>query len=418
MSFHLAQHESSQPSLRPVLREYWRSSLTQATIAELIAEQLEGVDPPTYFLAAMLQDIGILAMLSEESELYIEQVLERARFPRVVTAERNVFGISHIDVSCAMLDKWGMQESFRAAIRHHHDQIVLVDGAGANRLGIALAAANLGAEMLLAYRVNPTTSTVPEWAGFLATRLNLNETQASDIINQVSCRVREYSALFAFDIGDRVCPERIIAEAKELLQDIALRDQLEMAREIQRRRDEIDEDQLYRDGLSGLFNRHFLNDRLSACFVACMQNLQSVGLVFIDIDKFKHINDAYGHLAGDRAIKHVADWLRQSLRGSDLAIRLGGDEFLVMLHNISCHDLQCIVDRVITNAPPFLLGDQSTCAIGLSIGCVHYEPRRNQNPDLNCLIDLADQAMYQSKRLGGNCWTRIDYDPAIDAQHT
>lgn len=124
LSFHLAQHKTHQKKLEPVLQTLWRSSLTQAVFAELIAEQVDNADPPSYFLAAMLQDIGILAMLSEAPLEYTEHVLTRSQFPNVASAERSHFGLSHVDVSVEILDRWGLGSTFGAAVQHHHDRVV------------------------------------------------------------------------------------------------------------------------------------------------------------------------------------------------------------------------------------------------------------------------------------------------------
>ncbi|HMP79285.1 MAG TPA: GGDEF domain-containing protein [Pirellulaceae bacterium] len=405
LSFHLARHNTPQVELRPVLREYWRSSLTQATLAEMLAERFDGVDPSTYFLAALLQDIGILAMMSEAPQDYLNHVLDRARFPRVVSAERNHFGFSHIDVSCAMLEQWGLRDQFCHGIRHHHDQIVPADQTDSCRLAVILAAASQGAEMLLSYRDKSPNSTVPEWANFLETRLELNESQAAEIIDQVTHRVREYSDLFTFDIGERVCPDRAIAEAKELLEEIALRNQLELAQEVKLRKRSIDEEQLYRDCLTGLYNRRFLNDKLIHHFMAAVDRRSPVGLLFIDIDRFKRINDNHGHAVGDQAIRHVADGLRRTLRHHDIAIRLGGDEFLVMICDVQQAPFQRIVNRIGRDEVSLAIAETSQIDISLSIGCVYYLPQADTVPDLNGLIDRADQAMYHSKRQGGGCST-------------
>ncbi len=122
LSFHLARHKPGQPDLEPLFQNHWRSSLTQAVIAELIAEQIQQ-ESASCFLAAMVQDIGILAMLSEAPEIYLSNIVKRNAFPNVAAAERSIFGFSHVDVSIAIIRKWGLSSRFENAIRHHHDQV-------------------------------------------------------------------------------------------------------------------------------------------------------------------------------------------------------------------------------------------------------------------------------------------------------
>ncbi|NND99344.1 MAG: GGDEF domain-containing protein [Pirellulaceae bacterium] len=407
LSFNLASHKTHQADLEPILQQHWRSSLTQAVIAELIAEQIgkSKVDPAACFLAAMMQDIGILAMVSEATSEYIENVLERSSFPDVLSSERAYFGFGHTDVSAAIVAQWGMEGSFADAIIHHHDEFAVPcdDLSKEERLKVVMQAANLGATMLAMPKSSGTalTSTVDQWLGFLQAHFDIDESSAQELISEVMQRVSEYSILFNFKIGETIQAERVVEKAKSLLQEIALQNQLNMmasASKAQKQRDET----VYRETLTAVYNRRFLNEKLPERLAKTFANRDWMALFFMDVDKFKTINDTLGHAAGDEAIKHVADWLVHSVRSDDIVIRLGGDEFLVILPVVKETEVENIAERIASRIPPMKLSDGTEVPISLSVGCACYRPSPGDTTDINWLIEQADQSMYIAKRSGGD----------------
>ncbi len=155
----------------------------------------------------------------------------------------------------------------------------------------------------------------------------------------------------------------------------------------------------YRDTLTGLPNRILLQDRLSEALVRAEREATLVGVLFLDLDRFKPINDTLGHAVGDLLLKSVADRLRQCVRKSDTVARLGGDEFVVVL--IVRHELdttlvaQAILDRL---ALPFDIEGRdiySSASIGIAVS-----PLDGQ--DAATLLKNADMAMYVAKDRGRN----------------
>jgi diguanylate cyclase (GGDEF)-like protein len=405
LSFHLARQGSSQPETQPIRQLLWRSSLTQAVIAELIAEQTPAADPPTYFLAGMLQDIGILAMVAERPEEYSQHVLNRAQFPDVASAERAYFGFSHSDVSKAILERWRMGETFGGAVARHHDRVVpAAQNHHANRLTAALQAASMGAS-LLSSKVGKGTldSNLRQWCGFLQSHFSFSYSQAQEIFDEIKHRVDEYSAIFSFQIGGSVRTDDILYEAKSLLQEIALKNQLELIEQKSpSRRQKSQDDAIYRDSLCGLYNRRFMDEQLNDQIERCIQKRKPIGCLFMDVDRFKSINDTYGHAAGDLAIQHVANWLNDSLRKNDLAFRLGGDEFIVVLQQVSEKEFEKIAHRIASQIPELKLENGQKISISLSVGGSYYQPHRRDVADINWLLDQSDQSMYAAKKQGGS----------------
>ena len=154
----------------------------------------------------------------------------------------------------------------------------------------------------------------------------------------------------------------------------------------------------HHDSLTGLPNRLLFNDRLDQAISLAKRKSRQCALLYLDLDKFKPVNDTLGHTAGDELLQAVATRIRQQLRESDTLARVGGDEFTVILPEMARPEEAEIVAGKISAAfaTPFLLGGQKhSVHIGVSIGIAHY-PADAQDAD--ALIKAADAAMYSAKQ--------------------
>lgn len=156
----------------------------------------------------------------------------------------------------------------------------------------------------------------------------------------------------------------------------------------------------YYDSLTGLANRKLFYESLNKSLEWAKQNNRLIGLLYLDLDGFKQVNDTLGHDFGDLLLKAAAGRITNCVRNSDLVARLGGDEFTVILPGIKCVEDVVIVARKIlqTLSQPFML-EGHTIAVTASIGSSLY-PRDGQTPEI--LIKKADMAMFGAKRLGRN----------------
>jgi diguanylate cyclase (GGDEF)-like protein/PAS domain S-box-containing protein len=154
------------------------------------------------------------------------------------------------------------------------------------------------------------------------------------------------------------------------------------------------------DALTHLPNRALFEDRLHQAISAAQRNKEHLALMFIDLDKFKPVNDTYGHGIGDLLLKEVATRIQDCLRDSDTAARIGGDEFVILLPAIeSAVDASKVGEKIrISLNQPFVLAG-NTLRIGSSIGVAVY-PQHGSNEKL--LVKSADIAMYHAKKNGRN----------------
>lgn len=156
------------------------------------------------------------------------------------------------------------------------------------------------------------------------------------------------------------------------------------------------------DGLTGLPNRQNFIELVENNLLRARRNRSRLALFFVDLDRFKPVNDSFGHAAGDELLKAVAARLRGALRESDMVGRFGGDEFLVLLPDIAqpadaagvAGKIGAALDR------PFELAS-GRFSISSSIGIAIYP---DHGSDVDVLIEAADRAMYEAKKDGGGAY--------------
>jgi len=161
------------------------------------------------------------------------------------------------------------------------------------------------------------------------------------------------------------------------------------------------------DFLTGWHNRRYLQQRLKEEISRAQRRQASVACLMLDIDHFKDVNDGFGHLAGDNALKEVTHRVETQIRSMDTAARFGGDELAIVLPETSAADAARLGERIrqAVAARPVRLTEQAERSLTLSIGVSAIAPAR-QESDLKALADHlladADAALYRAKTLGRN----------------
>ena len=150
------------------------------------------------------------------------------------------------------------------------------------------------------------------------------------------------------------------------------------------------------DELTQLPNRYQLLDRLKHLIERSQNTKSSFALLYIDMDRFKSINDTKGHAFGDRALKEIASLLSQSISSSDMVARIGGDEFIILLENTSNKDdISHMAETIIKETSrPFKI-DGEEVQIGCSIGIAIFP---ESGTTIDALLNYADKGMYKAKR--------------------
>ncbi|MDX1608880.1 MAG: PAS domain S-box protein [Halofilum sp. (in: g-proteobacteria)] len=157
----------------------------------------------------------------------------------------------------------------------------------------------------------------------------------------------------------------------------------------------------HHDSLTDLPNRLLLNDRLEHAIRRAQRYEHGLGIVFIDLDRFKHVNDSLGHTTGDSLLQHAAQRLHQCVRADDTVARIGGDEFTLLLEDVGRDGCIVVADKVLEMfAAPFDVAGHEVY-VTPSLGVALF-PDNGDNADT--LLRNADAAMYRAKHQGGNTW--------------
>jgi diguanylate cyclase (GGDEF)-like protein/PAS domain S-box-containing protein len=162
------------------------------------------------------------------------------------------------------------------------------------------------------------------------------------------------------------------------------------------------------DPLTGIGNRPHIEAKIRAAIEDFRRQRSDFGILFIDIDHFKDFNDRYGHLLGDKVLRATANTLRQHLRGSDSCGRWGGEEFVVLVHDLDLSGLAKVAEKLRQAvAETGVREKEAELKVTVSIGGSLMRP----GDSLESLLERADRLMYESKRLGRN---RVSLDPEAE----
>ncbi|ODB82697.1 hypothetical protein A3194_18180 [Candidatus Thiodiazotropha endoloripes] len=191
-------------------------------------------------------------------------------------------------------------------------------------------------------------------------------------------------------------PSSNLRETRDLVEAFS-----EMRRQVHNRQSHLDH-MVHHDALTQLPNRILFRDRLSHALEIALRGELMVGLMFLDLDRFKQVNDSLGHLVGDELLKVVADRLTSLMRSSDTVARLSGDEFAILIEGISCREDMEPLALKILNAikQPIDIADNElrvSASIGIAIA-------PHDDISVEHLLRDADTAMYEAKRQGRSAY--------------
>ncbi len=223
------------------------------------------------------------------------------------------------------------------------------------------------------------------------TLLLLPMAAGGEVVGLVELSVR--SAERRFSEADLEYCRALASHAAAVLENISLLQRLRRAADL--------------DQLTGLANHRQLQDRLVQEVARSSRSGRPLGVLMIDLDGFKDVNDQHGHAAGDEVLREVGVSLRQAVRSHDLVARYGGDEFVVLMPDTGAQEARAAGERLLDalRRQPHVMSDGSRVEVGASIGYAVY-PEDGVTPGM--LLSAADRGMYGVKRRGGG---RVRHTP-------
>ncbi len=367
---------------------YWRRSAIAATAARVIGRYECDATPDELFLAGLLQDIGMLALNEAIPELYDPIVAEaKGDHQKLMVLEREKLGADHAASGEWLLRNWNLPEKLQRAVAGSHQA---EPGAEADYFALSVALAGRVAEIW----THPDNTAAADAREASIRLLDIPAGRFDEMLGEIARALPEVTANLDIDIGGEEEITRLLDRAREALVSLVMQAQ-QQVREIR--------EQSQNDGLTGLCNRAHLDEVMAARFLEAQRMAQPLSVVFIDLDHFKSINDAYGHQAGDQVLISVADVLRNCLRSRDVVGRYGGEEFVGVLPNTPAAAATLVAERLraAVAARRHRIGEGLDVEVTISVGCATGSPEK-PFPSSKELLEAADRCLYAAKGLGRN----------------
>ncbi len=383
---------------------YWKHSIIAAASARAMARRRHVALQEELFLAALLQDIGMLALQAvtpHYGKLFETSANDQ---DRLLELERRHLGITHAEASVWMAQLWKLPEIYTTLLQAGHDPSVEFP----EELEAVVACVALSgplADLWLAEEAGTGYETLLKKAKSLA---DMEEEELIQLLDVIRQSVPDMAALFEVQVQDSQAIEGILEEAKEQLVRVSL-ESMQQTRNFERKvtdlaaeNDNLRERSL-RDPLTGIYNRAGLERFLKREFTVAQSQGLPLSLVYCDIDRFKQVNDTYGHSAGDQVISHFAETIGRNVREMDIVARYGGDEFVMILpgaeKTVASKVAERIREAIAGNAVEITGGEpiQVTTSLGFATYCAEQT-----FGDVEELCAAADAALYESKNNGRN----------------
>ncbi len=404
-----------QTSTDPRLRDWWTASVAGAIVARELAVKLGRPDPEDDMVSALLSDLGIFILQQVFPTEYAPLLLHTPDVLayRQCELEEERLGLNHADVSAFILRRWRLPDDIVESIRHHHRPVTTPDFPRevAERSRLLYLAART-AQLQIAPDSQPAL--LREVLSLACDGFGLGEADFIDFLEPLNRKIDEFAAVLRLDAGALANYPTVVANAVvELLQlTMEGRAEAEQAREEKRRAEEevlrwrriaprLRRDAT-RDRLTGAFNRAHFDEALIREFRRAKKRCTALGLLFIDLDDFKGLNDRFGHPFGDQVLRDVAAALRRDVREEDVVARYGGDEFCVIAVDPTPEGMSALANRLRHGVSNLLVRHEGAAARATaSVGGAVCLPQRGRQTPSGLLAE-ADRAMYAAKAAGKN----------------
>lgn len=418
LSFSLVDSLTSTGPLARHFRDYWQQSIAQAAAAETIGKLTGHGIACENFLAGLLMDVGRLAMLKTFGNDYLTVLDQFAESSETFLAdlEQSQFELNHALVGAALLEKWQLDDCLVDVARYHHASEAQIHSLKERPYFNLLKITALTAAVC-DYFCNANICVARERVIALGASLFGFDTLVIEgLLQQVRQRIDAVADLFSVDVSAIGDPQELLVLANEQLAQVAIRNQV-AAFEAMNDRQQMEQANLalesqnsrlraqaFLDPLTGIYNRRFFDESFLREIIRCRREGNLIGIVMVDIDKFKKLNDTYGHPFGDAVLKRVAAKLQETVRESDILARYGGEEFIVLAHQPTREGLPILADRLLQAIEKLEIQlDGQRVSVTISIGAALSRiDSEDDNETKSRLLTKADTMLYRSKEQGRN----------------
>ena len=401
LSFSLVNNFKSNLSKTIEHSLFWKDSLIGALAVKLMGEKIikSFSDSDDIFFLGLLQNIGFFTLsLCMPRQYDLVMVESHKNGAPVHEVESQILGFNHMEIGEYLIKFWGLPDTFYTPIGYHHcpqrltsardDIHILTKILHLSSLYIELFnhSSDVGSQMAMIKQSVKTCS-------FDRT---LDICEIGKAINQ---QASEILPIFEIEFEDENEYAQLLQKAKAQIATLSselINDLLDQRQEINLLRQQVG-----RDSMTNLNNHQRFRELLQQEISRSNRYKHPISVIFADIDDFKSINDTYGHLTGDRAIKIIAGCLKKELRESDHLARYGGEEFAVILPEAEEVDAWMVAERLRETINSLRIAhEDGFIHVTMSFGIVTLKP--GEKISLDESIRRADTALYIAKNQGRN----------------
>ncbi|QDU78413.1 Diguanylate cyclase DosC [Polystyrenella longa] len=417
LSFSLSDAAHVAGPMATCFKNYWRSSVVKAAACEVIALEYNPGSESDFFLAGLLSSLGRLAMLKTIPQDYLKviETFEESEDKLLHEVETELLGVNHIEAGLNLMISWKIPSTIQLCVRHQADPPEVINAIEPSQdldMVRAVAVANAVGSYFCTHqkgialqRLQLLTASFYKWS----------DKDLEDRLLKMKERIDLAAEVFSVDTSEIESLNDIMAEAGEQLAMLAMRAHVastqavvrqqiieEEVKQLEQKNQELTE-QAIRDVLTGTYNRKFFDESLRKEIARAARSATTIGVIFLDIDNFKKLNDTYGHQFGDDVLKQVSARMEDTLRTTDLLGRYGGEEFVALVSQPTKKGLTKVADRLRAAIESLkILFNNKQVPVTISVGACIAMPRRNGLEVGERLVTESDAAMYDSKRNGRN----------------
>jgi diguanylate cyclase (GGDEF)-like protein len=380
---------------------YWRRTILCASAARAFGafKQIRAVED--LFLAALLQDIAVIAVDRVQPDFYAKLSTD-ATHAEFIAYEIERLGMDHAALGSWLLSHWKLTDSLCQTVAWSHAPPA---SDGETNAAVAARCVALGSECVEILLTPRTPMDLTALSHHAAAWLGMGADALADTMAKIVAEIPEIERLFDTSLMDADASAAMIEQARELLmmrnlQAIEQVSTLQQSADYFQTRAAEFEDKHRRDPLTGVFNRGHLDQVLEQEFQSATAGGWPLSIVFADLDRFKQVNDTYGHPAGDTVLIATAKLILEVVRDTDCVARYGGEEFVIILPGLALKDAQTVCERLLKR----LRSTRHTLAAGpltvtASLGLATHRAGNPYSSALE-LIEAADRSVYVAKKEG------------------
>ena len=387
---------------------YWKRALMAGTACQVLGGICEVAEIEELYLAGLLQDLGMLALDQVFPDLYGSYTGQQSDHTSLILHEQQALGLTHGAVGGWLLAHWNLPDRLRLAVTGSDDPLHIPSQDERTSFASCVSLSGMIADIFLRKTGEAYLQKVNHQASAL---LQLTPATLLKALETIKERLSDTERIFETDLQPWADPQAILENAREslLIRNLQALREVEKLRigtaKMEMRFSNLEETHRL-DALTGTLTRAYLDKHLKTSFEQAMANEDCLTIIFGDLDKFKFVNDTYGHQAGDVVLQSAAKLLLLKVRETDMVGRYGGEEFVLILPKTPQKAAEIVCERILTafRNTTHDMAENQNLTVTISLGIATHTPE-NPYSHFSDLLHHADEATYCSKKHGGNQFT-------------